>query len=288
MKPALYLALSLLVTSYHQLDVMGQDTAEKKRSFADSLEAITLEAIGFQQRICQQNPSAFQLLMLSENQLDGSAYRKATVQFDQILTHLEKKRGHYSSDYDFLRHLFTYTQNRLFIHYIPYRSFARLMTHKEYNCVSGTGLYALILSHFGFAYSIIETPMHMYLLSEYTGKDGKQYPVLIESTARMQGLVTDQAQIQQKQTEYQQLDRKVCLQTSLCWLDSEQNCPPNFCQQIGLPQVSGLQYFNRGIVHYNQQRLKQALNCFQKASILYPYSKRIKSMIIRVLTLRRE
>src|SRR5687767_14329360 len=65
---------------------------------------------------------------------------------------LEDLRKSDRSDHQFLNRVFTKTHQRFLKHFEQYATFGETMSTGTYNCLTGTALYALLLSHFGYEY----------------------------------------------------------------------------------------------------------------------------------------
>src|SRR5689334_20370888 len=74
--------------------------------------------------------------------------------FDLFLKKLEKKQHSVKKEKDFVRFIFTKTHQEYLKAFKPYASFNELFSDGDYNCLTGTILYALVLNHFGIQYEV--------------------------------------------------------------------------------------------------------------------------------------
>lgn len=193
-------------------------------------------------------------------QTDGNPEEASADKLISFITRLEEKRASFEHDTDFLNHLFTKTHQRFLRNFTDYVSFRRTLKDGTYNCLTGTALYALLLNHFGFKYSIIETNYHIFLVA-YTDTNR----VLFEATDPMKGFVDDEAEINSRISTYKQ--------NALEKLNSRNRTYYKFSfelyNDVSLEQMSGLLHYNLAIVAYNEHQLATAINHLDKAIGLY-------------------
>jgi hypothetical protein len=91
-------------------------------------------------------------------------YTDSSDKMFKFLTRLSEKREAFKNEELFLSHVFTKTHQRFLKRYTEPSSFNDLLKDGNYNCLTGTALYALILEHLHFRYQVIETNYHIFLL----------------------------------------------------------------------------------------------------------------------------
>ena len=153
--------------------------------------------------------------------------------------------------------------------------FYRIFKDGEYNCVSSSALYALILDEFEIPYAIKELPTHVYVL---------MYPnatsVLIETTAPSNGYEV-------------RTDREVrnSIKTLIAmgevteeWVTErgERKAYNEFFYDAGksitLRELTGIQYYNEALIHIDQEDYKEALTESIKSDLIYP---NVNSKVLR-------
>ena len=171
------------------------------------------------------------------------------------LNKLERKKASVKSDLDFLSYLFNKTHTKFLKDYREHAAFSELLINGRYNCLTATALYALLLDHFGYTYSIIETNYHIFLQVTLRGK-----PILFETTDPIYGFVTSEKEIAEKVALYRQNRVQ----------KTGQNKPQyqfnfNLYNSVGLDQLTGLLYYNLAVEAFNKSNLSQCIFYLNKA-----------------------
>ena len=168
--------------------------------------------------------------------------------------HWLKKKGTIA-DQQLLQHLFYDVHRRYLKHYTSYSGLQSLFETGEYNCLSATALYALILDRLEYKFEIIESVNHIVLLVNLPA--GQQ--VLLETTDPTSGFIANAAAVQQRlqairrseqAAGYYQLNLKIF-------------------RSIDIRELAGLQYYNYAAWYYNQKNLPNAATELQKGQMLY-------------------
>ena len=165
-------------------------------------------------------------------------------------------------------------QGKYFLRYRQYQPLSQLLTNKVYNCLSGTALYALLLERLGIAYTIHETPYHVYLVVHYAN-GGK---ALLESTGRGEGFLTGD-HIRMRESAYERPDSgQWRAAATLCTPDRPGDCPDSYRVETNLQQLAAMQYHNYAVEDYNGHQLRSAWQNVRKAAILHPASRRVRGL----------
>jgi hypothetical protein len=172
---------------------------------------------------------------------------------------LEQKQSSFRHTNDFLEFIFNKTHQKFLKNFSEYASFPEMLDKGNYNCLTGTALYALLLDHFDVPYKIIETNYHIFLLAQ-TDKG----PILFETTDPANGFVTNNEAIKERIARY----RQNSIQTSG---SSKTHYRYNFnlYKVVNLDEVLGLLYYNLSIVAFNAKDLNLAIDHLGKAIELY-------------------
>jgi hypothetical protein len=165
---------------------------------------------------------------------------------DGFVSHLEKKRTKYS-DQDFLRLILRESYKKFFNTYKPYTQFSEVFESGNYDCLSATSFLTVVLEEFDFDYTIIETNYHIFLSVETDSGT-----VLLESTDRYNGIVTDPKQIDQRISSYR--NNELFINPSQSDKD-HYKYDLNFYQTVQPNQLPGLLYFNQAVIAYNNKDL---------------------------------
>lgn len=200
-----------------------------------------------------------------------------SIQADKVFSFFDKltsKRVAFKNEHLFLNHVFVKTHQRFLKQFKPFARFDELLDEGDYNCLTATALYGLILQHLGFEFSMVETNYHIFLLVE--SANGK---VLFETTDQLHGFVTGDVEIEKRISAYK-LDnvattgsRKVFYSRNTALYNS-----------IDLENMLGLLHFNIAVEAFNNNNLITSVNHLEK-TIEYYDSPRIDEFS-RIIALR--
>lgn len=169
------------------------------------------------------------------------------------------KRNVETGTTEFVHQLIRKAHRRFLKRYSEYATFTEMLSSGKYNCLTGTALYALLLEQFGVSYRIVETNYHIFLLAETT--DGR---ILIEATDGANGLVFGEENIAERVTSYrEQLPSTADLSKQLYRYDRD------IFNEVELDELSGLLYYNKGIVAFNGRDLGEAVRSLSMAAQRY-------------------
>ena len=207
-----------------------------------------------------ESKDALSLLLANAPDMDTAKEAVVSQQLGYFIQKFRKKQSRYSDKV--LLEQFYYAVHRKFLKsYQPYRSFYSLVSEGQYNCLSGTALYAYLLGELGFKFQVYETDYHTFLLVRTA--DGEE--IMFESTDPLHGFVEGEKQIAQRMEEIKQDALSGALEKSKPYHDFELNV----IRPVSLSQLAGLQYFNQAAALYNRQRLPEAEIALSKGRLLY-------------------
>jgi len=214
--------------------------------------------LGFNTHLSVSQP--LDLLPELLNSYPASRPQEVTNALDKLIVNLEQKRGN-RTDKEFLNLLFHESHRKFFRSYQPYAQFAQVLESGIYDCLSATSFLSVLLERFDYDFKIIETNYHIFLLVE-TSKG----PVLIESTDKFNGIVTNKHQIDERIAKYQ--SNKLIISPS----ESDKNYYHfnlNLYHQVQPNQLPGLLYFNQAVVAYNYKNLIECAAKLNMANKIY-------------------
>jgi hypothetical protein len=159
----------------------------------------------------------------------------------------------------FLQHLYSKTHHRYLKNYEEYATFDELWDGGDYNCLTGTALYALLLDHFGYEYKVIETNYHIFLLAK-VGDD----QVLLEATDPINGFIDDAREIEKRIGHYKQnIVREVRADKSYYKYSFQ------LYNAVDLDEMLGLMHYNHAIQAFNNRQLPLVINHLDRATEQY-------------------
>lgn len=170
-----------------------------------------------------------------------------------------KRKKENRNEQDFLKLVFNEAHKKFFKTYKQYAQFPDVFEKGRYDCLSATSLLAVVLDAFGYEFNLIETNYHIFISVQTTAG-----PVLMESTDRLNGFVTDPFEIHERISTYK---------TNQLQADNSNRIhyefDLNLYHVIKPGQLSGLLLFNQAVVAFNNQqyeacalRLKEAVQIY--------------------------
>jgi hypothetical protein len=177
-----------------------------------------------------------------------------------FFTHIDKlseKRITTKDEVSFLRILFNRTHEKFLKHFDEYASFGSLLNKGNYNCLSATAAYALLLHHFEIDYDIIETNYHIFIL--VNSKGGR---ILFETTDPVNGFVTAPKEIEKRITKYKE---NVFQENDKVY--HRLRC--SVYKHVKLLDLAGLLHYNLAVQAYNAHDLSASIDHLDKATAIY-------------------
>lgn len=234
----------------------GQYVVSEEATSSNELERHVLTSYAARQSV---NPF---MLQFSVNNLHSADKANALYgELDRFLEELSQKKQHFSSDKDFLEHVYFKVHRKYLRHYSAYSSFNQLMEKGTYDCLSATILYALVLERLGIPYTVYETEYHVFLMARLPESE-----VLIESTDAIKGFVSEEEEVAQRLASYRSSAQKVDERT-LRFSGSA------YKKVVSLEELAGLQYFNASVEAIEEGRLVEAITQLTKARLFYDSSR---------------
>jgi tetratricopeptide (TPR) repeat protein len=150
--------------------------------------------------------------------------------------------------------------------YVLANHFADVFSKGEYNCVSATALYALVLQELNIPFTIKETPTHVFLVA-YPATDR----IALESTDPQVGYMVFDTKFK---TQYVAQLRKMKLISEQDYQSKgvEKLFDEMYFnnQDISLKELIALQYYNDGLYLMDEEKWESSLQQFEKGYALYP------------------
>jgi hypothetical protein len=218
-----------------------------------------------------QNRNATHLELLMTMGAGASRERTLSVkeQLDAFVSEIKLSKLMRMSEVKLMKELHKKVHERFLGTYLYVSPFNKIFETGQYNCVSATALFALVLEELDIPYAIQEQPNHVYIMAypdtkaisvEMTAlrdayylparKDvSKSVAVLVEL-----GLTTREAILQQGSLQIY-------------------NAFYNTNSVVDLKQLAGIQYFNEAITAANENEFEKAFDAICKTEKLYNVAK---------------
>ncbi|MCE7994084.1 MAG: hypothetical protein HEP71_19005 [Roseivirga sp.] len=209
---------------------------------------------------------------LSQDLQNSPLADKMRSEIDQYLDKLQIIKTRKKADREFLKTVFFKTHRKFLKHYDASATFEEMMETGVYGCLTGTALYSIILSHFGYEHEIVELTSHVYLKVKLD-----QQIILLESTLPESGFLENVSEIARATEQYEDNSRKLNSVTAIAGID-EEKAEGAYKRSISLKQLSGLQYHNMAIYNIKEEFLETAFMNAKESIKLYP-SKRTELLM---------
>ncbi|WP_225000195.1 hypothetical protein [Cesiribacter sp. SM1] len=159
------------------------------------------------------------------------------------------------ADQQLLHQLFYDVHRRYLKHYTKYTGLQALFQTGEYNCLSATAFYALILERLGYHYQIIESINHIVLLV----KPQNGQLILLETTDPANGFVANTNGVKERLQAIKNSEQAA----------GYYNLNLKIFRTIDLRELAGLQYYNYAAWHFNQRSMAHATDHLRRGQLLY-------------------
>lgn len=193
------------------------------------------------------------LLLEDELHTDNSALEK----INSVLDHLAKRQDKYYSEDDFVEYLYYYTHRRLLKSYTEYPTLEETLVDGNYDCLTATTVYAMLLNELNIDHDVIETNYHIYIVVH----PGSEKELLIETTDPRNGFIADQAEISASKDHY--IRNNLEQRSALVSFDF------NLERKIEQKELIGLLYYNQSIKEINNGNWEMAKELASKAMNYY-------------------
>lgn len=260
-----------LITVFHQT-VIGQydrNTIAEKLSFNTPFEKKIITNY-----LNDSIKDAFQLFLAASKDITQQKAQQYYSDFESFIQLAKQKRSRYNNDRKFFQYLFYKVHRKYLKHYQNNVTLDKLFEDGNYDCVSGTAFYALILHRLNVDFYIHETNYHIYLLLN-SGDD----QFLYESTDPLMGFVSNQKEIKQRISEIQKREQEINQQHAK---QDYYHYKYHIDDNIDLIKLVGLQYFNLATVAYNEYDFTEAYQIMQKG-ILFNNTERMQDFMKIIL-----
>lgn len=258
--------ISLLIIKSNQLS--SQDIAGLSYCLLFDSQ---LEKQAFQKNSSDEcDPIIF--LLAYHPEIDSTKYIQVKEELTSYAEELKTKRNKYKSEERFLHYVFYKVHREYLKHYEHAEPFNGLFNGGTYNCVSGTALYACLLTQLGYSPTIYETRYHIFLLVDLHNG----HRTLFEATDPFDGFVESESKIEKRIERYLAGERDTLARRLTLSAPFNNN---EITEVVSLKELAGLHYYNLAVDLMNKENYYDAFRVLKKASILYPESQRIKDFL---------
>lgn len=185
-----------------------------------------------------------------------NSYQKELTGF---IYELKEKKAHYKSEVRYFKKVVNKSHKKFLRNYKAYSQFNEVLEAGNYDCLSGTAFFSVVLGELGFTYKIIETNYHIFLLIDTPTKQ-----ILLETTDRIAGIKTNAKDVEKSLLEYRQ-NQLVANSGKANYYRYQ----ANLFREVNPLQLSGLLFFNQAVVAYNQHDWILCADRLERARSIY-------------------
>jgi hypothetical protein len=182
------------------------------------------------------------------------------MNIDQFISIQKERKQLAKSEIKFLKSMVNASHKKFLKTYKAYSPFSSLFENGEYDCLSGTSFFSVVLDELQFRYKIIETNYHIFLLIE-TG----QGQVLLETTDRFFGFKTSPQEIEKSINYY----KENLITAGSSDRQHYYKYHVDLFHEVSSRQLSGLLYFNQAVVAFNSHDWIGSTESLYKAKLIY-------------------
>lgn len=202
-------------------------------------------------------------LFTSFNQTDLGEIESVKIEIAEHIKEIEKKGIDKKKVKQKVQVIYKLTHDKYFKQYTTNSAFKEIFETGNYNCVSATSLYAVLLNHFKIDFKIKRTPKHVYL-----EVDNLKNNILMESTTPQNVVSEYSDDFKKEYVNY--LEKNKLLKGGDKELSKQEIFSQYFysAEEIDIYQLSSLQYYNQGLIAMDIPAFDEALMSFIKCKVL--------------------
>jgi hypothetical protein len=165
-----------------------------------------------------------------------------------------------------VKFIYNYIHKRYFKVYKLNNSFSDIFAKGEYNCVSGSAMYAIVFRMMSIPFQIVEAPQHVFLFA-YPQTD----KIVIETTSPTNGYIRFSDQYMQKYLKYLG-ESKLVSKEEIEKSSADEIFNKYYFSKQGLTiqELAGIQYANYSYYYLEESNYEKALEEIKKAYYLFP------------------
>ncbi len=211
-------------------------------------------------------PGYFGLFMAASRDIDFDKAEKYLSVYNNFLKKLCSGRFINYNPRRQIRILYRAANNTFFKKYEYGTTFDRIFHNGNYNCVTASALYGIVLNHFNIPFYIMETPMHVYIVAYHNKKHIK-----IESTGPYSGYFVFKQSMKKTFIEFfksnKLIDEKDFSDLSVDELFDKYYFSGN---KISLRELIGIQYMNNAAFNIMEENFIESYQNLEKSYLFYP------------------
>lgn len=272
----LLLFIIILCTQYNY----GYTTTEDTLIYLNDLNFVSQqEKDGFIGKLINSEHDLMHLIINAKISSPSQSLEWFDKQYDQFLINFQNEKFRELKTEKKIKAIYSTVHDKLLKKYNAEVTFEEIFINGNYNCVTATMLYGLILTHFNIPFEIKETPEHVFLVAK--GENNKS--ILMESTNPLKGTINYNQSFKDEFVKYIQ-ESKLATASEVMNLGVDSVFRKFYFPEksINLRQMAGIQYYNNAISPLADKKFEVTLDQLMKSHYLYPTE---KSRYLIMLTL---
>lgn len=214
---------------------------------------------------------------LEQAQASPAAIQEATQALDLFIVQLNEQDP---GTQKHLAKVFRKVHSTYLKKYEAYARLQTLFTDGTYDCLTATTLFSEVLTRLNYSFRIIETNYHIFILVKADDKT-----ILLETTDRARGFVTDAREIAKRTSGYRENDLNVPSREVYRY---RYRC--DLYQEVSVDNLSGLLVFNQAVKSYNEGDWLSSARSLEAAHALYATGRcyELSEILVKTLVARRD
>jgi tetratricopeptide (TPR) repeat protein len=234
-------------------------------TFISDFEKITFQ--NFEDGIKQAKQNYF--LCPSKN-MDNEKVKLIEERISFLISRLQAFTGQKKTNYHkFAKKLHTLIHGEILKQYRSDAFFEDIFNTGDFNCVTASALYAIVLDSLSIPFQIKVMPYHVFLII-----DPGNTNIKIETTSTENGIISFSMNTQKNFVSFLK-ENKLITETEFAKASDEILFQKYYYPQenINIRKLAGIQYYNMSILTYQLGKQLEAVNLMEKANFLFPNTK---------------
>lgn len=211
-------------------------------------------------------PEYFRIFMATSRDIDFNKADKYLNVYNNFLKNLCSGRFLSYNPRRQIRILYRTVNNTFFNKYEYSTTFDNIFHSGNYNCVTASALYGIVLNHLNIPFFIVETPIHVYIVAYHNKKHIK-----IESTGPYSGYFVYNQSMKRAFIEFfkssELIDKNELSDSSVDELFDKYYFYGN---KISLRELIGIQYMNNAAFNILEENSTESYKNLEKSYLFYP------------------
>jgi tetratricopeptide (TPR) repeat protein len=236
------------------------------------------EKLQFDRFFIHNETDFLRLFLASAATMNESTAISCEQAFRTFLADLGQKAPPSKSPQKRIKTIYRQTHNHFFKQYELNTAFPDIFNNGNFNCVTASALYGIMLQSSNIPFVVHETPVHVYLVA-YPEKES----IKIESTDPLLGYLNFDQRFKKQYVDYLH-DKKLISEKEFSTISTDNLFNKYYFTDrvVMLKELLGIQYINNAIGFFNERKLEKGYHEMEKAYLFYPCEK-VKFIMLTAL-----